>query len=74
MSIYDKQHNLKVYKSYMDTIGVCETRKEPTKDNIRWFLTDGHKKYQKIDGFLTLFYSAMSIYKDTEKTCNCCSD
>ena len=68
MGTYDKRKTLEIYKSYMDIVGVCDERKEPTKENIRWFLTDGHKKYRKMDGMLPLFYSALTIYNAIDET------
>jgi hypothetical protein len=68
MGTYDRAKRLEIYQSYMDELGVCEERKHPTKENIRWFLIDGHKNYRKVDGMLPLFYSAFALYEDERKS------
>lgn len=68
MGVYDRKRAIEIYKSYMDIVGVCDERKEPTKENIKWFLTNGHKEYRKMDGMLPLFYSALTIYNEHKES------
>ena len=64
MGVYDSNKALEIYTSYMDVIGVDEERKKPTRENIKWFITDGHKEHGKVCGVIPLFYSALTLYKE----------
>lgn len=64
MGVYDSNKALEIYTSYMDIIGVDEKRKKPTRENIKWFITDGHKMHGRMYGIIPLYFSALTLYKE----------